>query len=137
MGEQDYNGTKAYARAKRAQLALVHRWSRTLGPAGITVNAMHPGWVDTPGVEASLPTFRRIMKPLLRDGDAGSDTIVWLAASPEAEGLSGAFVHDRAPRPEHKLGRTKLESAEERRREDELWALVTAAAGLPADALTA
>ena len=53
-----YEGARAYARAKRAQVALVREWARRLRGRGSSVNAMHPGWADTPGLEASLPGFR-------------------------------------------------------------------------------
>ena len=36
------------------------------GPA-TTVATMHPGWADTPGVADSLPLFRTLTGPLLRD----------------------------------------------------------------------
>ncbi len=132
MGVDEYDGTKAYARAKRAQLALTHQWSRWLDADGIRVNAMHPGWADTPGVEASLPTFRKIVGPLLRTAEEGADTVIWLGLADEARPFSGAFFHDRAPRPEHKLGSTKLSVQEERAREDELWSLIVDRSGLDA-----
>lgn len=50
-----YAGALAYARAKRAQVALVREWARRLRGQGVSVNAMHPGWADTPGLAASLP----------------------------------------------------------------------------------
>jgi GTPase Era involved in 16S rRNA processing len=75
---------------------------------------MHPGWVDTPGLEHSLPRFYKLMKPALRSPDEGADTIVWLAASAHP---GGRFWHDREPRPTHIVPRTR-ESDEERAR---LW----------------
>ena len=56
MAPDSYNGVKAYARAKRAQVELNGEWSRRC-QGGVLFNAMHPGWVDTPGVEHSLPRF--------------------------------------------------------------------------------
>ena len=41
---------------------------------------MHPGWADTPGVQESLPRFRSITRPVLRDDAQGADTSVWLTA---------------------------------------------------------
>ena len=55
MGPTDYDGVVAYARAKRAQLVLAEAWARGFAPAGVSSFAMHPGWVDTPGLEAGLP----------------------------------------------------------------------------------
>jgi hypothetical protein len=42
MGPDDYDGKIAYARAKRAQLVLMHEWVRRLEGAGISFHAMHP-----------------------------------------------------------------------------------------------
>ncbi|HVJ97852.1 MAG TPA: SDR family NAD(P)-dependent oxidoreductase, partial [Acidimicrobiia bacterium] len=63
MRPDEYNGTTAYARAKRAQVTLAGEWARRVADDGIVVHAMHPGWADTPGVAHSLPTFRRIVGP--------------------------------------------------------------------------
>lgn len=38
-------GTSAYVSAKSAQLGLVPVWAKELGPAGVTVNAVNPGWI--------------------------------------------------------------------------------------------
>jgi dehydrogenase/reductase SDR family protein 12 len=109
MTPADYDGVTAYARAKRAQVVLNHEWARRQTGTGVVFHAMHPGWADTPGIEASLPTFRRVMRPLLRSADEGADTIVWLAAAAEAEAptSSGRFWLDRRPRWEHKLPWTR------------------------------
>ena len=48
----DFNGTLAYARAKRAATALTREWGRRLRGRPVRVNAMHPGWADTPGLAA-------------------------------------------------------------------------------------
>ncbi|MES1956513.1 SDR family NAD(P)-dependent oxidoreductase [Salinisphaera hydrothermalis] len=95
----NYGGLKAYARAKRALVALTAHWARRYGDEGIVFNAMHPGWVDTPGVEKSLPRFHLLMRPVLRDARMGADTALWLGAARAAGGLNGAFVFDRKPRP--------------------------------------
>lgn len=94
-----YGGLKAYARSKRALVALTAHWARRYGDEGIRFNAMHPGWVDTPGIERSLPRFHLLMGPVLRDARMGADTAVWLGAARAAAELNGAFVFDRKPRP--------------------------------------
>ncbi|MEO5709645.1 MAG: SDR family NAD(P)-dependent oxidoreductase [Nocardioidaceae bacterium] len=98
-----FNGTTAYARTKRMQVALTPLMQERWAADGIAVHAMHPGWADTPGVVTSLPGFHRVMGPLLRDTETGADTIVWLAATEPAPG-GGQFWHDRAARPEHWFG---------------------------------
>ncbi len=71
------------------------------------VNAMHPGWADTPGVETALPAFHKLTRYILRSPEEGADTIVWLAAATEADELSGKLFLDREPRTTHLLARTR------------------------------
>lgn len=114
-----YDGTIAYAQTKRAQVILTHLLAERLAPDGVTVNAMHPGWVDTPGVQTSLPTFRKVMRLGLRSPRQGADTILWLAAAPQLAGVSGKFWFDRRERPTHKFYLRTRSTAVERR---QLWA---------------
>ena len=122
-----FSGPRAYARAKRAQVALVREWARRLGPADITVNAMHPGWAGTPGLKASLPGFYGAMGPLLRTPAEGIDTIVWLAGDPAMTGRSGKLYLDRRARPFDRLPGTRVSPAQRRR----LWELVVERSGRP------
>jgi NAD(P)-dependent dehydrogenase (short-subunit alcohol dehydrogenase family) len=92
-----YDGSRAYARAKRGLMMLTETWAEQLEDTGVVVNAMHPGWANTPGVQSSLPAFHRVMKNFLRTPEQGADTIVWLAAAPEAAAVSGKFWLDREP----------------------------------------
>jgi NAD(P)-dependent dehydrogenase (short-subunit alcohol dehydrogenase family) len=117
QSERDYSATTAYARSKRAEVVLTGQWAARVDRSEVVFHSMHPGWADTPGVRSSLPRFRRLARPLLRTTAEGADTIVWLGAAPRAAADSGRFWHDRAPRPEHRLPRTR-ESAGERKR---LW----------------
>jgi NAD(P)-dependent dehydrogenase (short-subunit alcohol dehydrogenase family) len=103
MTAAGYRGAVAYARAKRAQVALSREWARRQAGTGIAFHAMHPGWVDTPGIAAALPGFRRLARPILRSAGQGAETIVWLATAPPAGLGSGRFWHDRRARPEHLL----------------------------------
>jgi dehydrogenase/reductase SDR family member 12 len=48
-----YDGVKAYAETKRAQVVLSELFAEQFRSSGIVVNAMHPGWADTPGVQTS------------------------------------------------------------------------------------
>jgi len=128
MAADDYDGAKAYAKAKRAQVEMVPRWAEELAADGIAAHAMHPGWADTPGIEASLPTFGKIVGPLLRTPEQGADTIVWLAGAPRDTIGSGRFWLDRQERSTHKLGRTRAEEPEAE--VGRLWDLVTDRAGV-------
>lgn len=103
----EFDGSRQYARAKRAQITLNELWAERTAGLGVTFNAMHPGWVDTPGLAASLPQFRSLLKPLLRTPTEGADTVVWLAADDAGATNSGRFWLDRVPRPAHRLRRTR------------------------------
>ncbi|MFZ9482351.1 MAG: hypothetical protein ACO3AV_05600, partial [Ilumatobacteraceae bacterium] len=63
--------------------------------------------------------------PRRRGAADGADTVVWLAASPEAASGSGGFWCDRAIRPTHRLSRTRRSDTPAHR--EELWAWVEGA----------
>ena len=121
-----YDGVKAYALTKRAQVVLSELLADRLGPHGVACNAMHPGWAATPGVERSLPRFQRLLGNRLRTPDEGADTIVWLAASRQAGFPSGRFWFDRRQVDTHLVPWTR-EADEERR---QLWSTACRLAGI-------
>ncbi|MDC0255035.1 SDR family NAD(P)-dependent oxidoreductase [Bacteriovoracales bacterium] len=98
MREENYNGSVAYARAKRGLVTLSEIWSKEWSPDSINVNSMHPGWADTPGVANSLPNFHKLLESQLRTPEEGADTIIWMASAPELDQTSGHFFLDRVPR---------------------------------------
>ena len=93
-----FDGVVAYAEAKRA-LVVAHRdvGASGLAGSGVTVNAMHPGWADTPAVRTSLPRFRRTMASRLRTPEEGADTVVWMSVCPRLGSETGRFYFDREP----------------------------------------
>jgi len=100
---EQYRGSLAYARAKRAQLVLAGAWAEELGVLGVTAHAVHPGWVDTPGLRSGLPGFARALEPWLRRPEEGADGIVWVATAAEAGRVNGRLWLDRRVRPDHRL----------------------------------
>ena len=128
-----FSGSRAYARAKRAQTALVREWARRLRGTGMAFSAMHPGWADTPGLAETLPGFYRAMRPLLRTPAEGADTIVWLAADPAGAATSGALYLDHRPRPFDRIPATRLGAADRRRLWDAVVGLSGAADPAPED----
>lgn len=109
-----YRPAVAYARAKRAQVTLTAEWARRLAGRGIAFHAVHPGWALTPGVETSLPGFRRVVGPILRDADEGADTIVWASLSDDVV-PPGRLWHDRRARSAHKVPWTRPAAGEAER----------------------
>jgi len=120
MPAHKYGGSKQYAIAKRAQVTLTEMWA-TREPQ-IEFVSMHPGWADTPGVQESIPGFRRVTAPILRSASEGADTIAWLAAVNPLPERNGTFWSDREVRPTHKTPQTKKKDTAETRKA--LWALL-------------
>jgi dehydrogenase/reductase SDR family member 12 len=102
-----YNGVFAYGFHKRAQIVLNQYWRDTYGSRGIAFYVMHPGWADTDGVKRSLPRFRKILRPILRDAASGADTALWLAGTRPAQPEHDLVWFDRAIRPAHVYDRTR------------------------------
>ena len=125
----DYKGSQQYARAKRAQVTLNEMWAHRVPHTEVVFQAMHPGWADTPGVREALPTFRKLVGPLLRSPEQGADTLVWLAGDDhEPLATSGGFWLDRRLRTIHKLPSTKRSDTADRRQQ--LWDWCVDASGI-------
>jgi len=120
MPVHKYGGSKQYAIAKRAQVTLTEMWA-TREPQTEFVS-MHPGWADTPGVQESIPGFRRVTAPILRSASEGADTIAWLAAVNPLPKASGTFWSDREVRPTHKTPQSRKLDTDSNRLA--LWQLV-------------
>ena len=117
MKPERYNGPRAYARAKRALTVITELWATEWEKDNIVVNAMHPGWADTPGVASALPTFKKITQKVLRNAQEGADTIIWLARATEADKVSGKLFLDRESRTPHLLKKTEEAPAERKQLE--------------------
>ena len=117
LERRNYDPIRFYAHTKRCEVILTELCQERLGGDGVSFHSTHPGWADTPGVQDSLPGFRRLMAPFLRDERQGADTFAWLCWASEPIARPGSFWHDRRYRPTHKLPNTK-ESRDARER---LW----------------
>ncbi len=127
---EPYRGVRVYSQAKRAQIVLTGCWARRLGPSGVAVHVMHPGWVDTPGLVAGMPTFHKVMGPLLRSPAEGADTVTWLVSAAPGVLGTGHLWLDRRVRSAYRVPRTQ-EAAAERAA---LWAWCERTTGVTAAA---
>ncbi|NDW01246.1 SDR family NAD(P)-dependent oxidoreductase [Salipiger sp. PrR002] len=59
-GKTAVAGFSAYAASKHAMLGLMRSWAKELGPRGITVNAVCPGWIGTESALASAHEMARV-----------------------------------------------------------------------------
>lgn len=95
---QKFDGQLAYAYAKRGQVLLAERMA--LAYPDVPIVSCHPGWVDTPGVDAAYGSGKSILRPM-RSLWEGVEGIVWLCTAGSQQLESGAFYLDRSPQPKH------------------------------------
>jgi NAD(P)-dependent dehydrogenase (short-subunit alcohol dehydrogenase family) len=97
-----YEGMKAYAQSKACDRLLTWALARRLEGSRVTANAMAPGLiVDTGLYRHSPPDVMARLRP--RGGGRtpvdGADTAIWLASSPDIEGVTGKFFENRKEIP--------------------------------------
>ena len=92
MSPAEYNGTEQYARAKRAQVTLNEMWADRFGHEGIRFHAMHPGWADTPGVDAASADLREGDGPAAPDCRAGCRHVGVARGRRPAAGVERRFL---------------------------------------------
>lgn len=97
-----FQGLNAYAQSKLANLLFTFELARRIEGTGVTVNAMHPGFVGTGfaqnngGLNGTITRLGMlVIKPFLLSPAQGADTLIWLASSPDVEGLSGGYYEKR------------------------------------------
>jgi NAD(P)-dependent dehydrogenase (short-subunit alcohol dehydrogenase family) len=96
-----YEGMKAYAQSKACDRLLTWALARRLEGTRVTVNAMAPGLIVDTGLYRSTPpdVMVRLRQRGGRTPADGADTAVWLASSPEMEGVSGKLFENRKEIP--------------------------------------
>jgi NAD(P)-dependent dehydrogenase (short-subunit alcohol dehydrogenase family) len=83
-----YDNDTAYRQSKQANRMLTVTWAERLRPAGVTVNACHPG--DVPSTLARELGFGGHATP-----DEGAETPVWLATSDSVSAITGGWFSSR------------------------------------------
>jgi NAD(P)-dependent dehydrogenase (short-subunit alcohol dehydrogenase family) len=89
-----YNPGKAYGRSKLANLYFTYELARRLGDTGVTVNAMHPGFVRTNMAANNGPLVRLFLPFVHRNSltpEQGASTAVYLASSPDVADVTGKY----------------------------------------------
>ncbi|KAG2423965.1 hypothetical protein HXX76_014904 [Chlamydomonas incerta] len=103
MRDRSYDSWEAYGQSKLANILFTYEMARRLGPTSkVTVNALHPGVVKTElgrymiddDKNKSNPIFpiaMELMKFFMLEPAEGAATSIYLASSPEAEGITGKY----------------------------------------------
>lgn len=98
--ERRYNWGMAYAQSKLANVLFTYELARRLQGSGVTANCLHPGaimtgiWREAPALVRGLV---RLGAPMMVSPARGADRIVQVAASPEIDGVSGAYFAKGRP----------------------------------------
>ena len=98
QSKKRYRGFPVYGMTKLANIMFTYELAERLEGTGVTATCMHPGAVNTRfGTNNSGPMtlLFRAFKPFMRTPEQGADTVIWLASSPDVEGVSGRYYADR------------------------------------------
>jgi retinol dehydrogenase 14 len=102
QGERRYRGQFACNQSKLANVLFTYELARRLEGTGVTANCVHPGVVRTNFGRDDAGAVQRLMTPLatlfMRTPEQGAETSVWLASSPEVEGVTGRYFADKTAR---------------------------------------
>jgi len=94
QGEKRFQSLRAYAMSKLENLYFTYALARRLEGTGVTVNALHPGVIRSE-LNRNLPAFVvRVFSLFTRPPEEGAKTPLYLASSPEVEGVSGKYFDD-------------------------------------------
>jgi NAD(P)-dependent dehydrogenase (short-subunit alcohol dehydrogenase family) len=94
---KSYSFMSSMGRTKLALILFTMELARRLDGTGVTVNAMHPGVVQTELLNDVPRFFTFMFKLLARSPEKGASTAVYLATSPEVEGANGKLFADSKP----------------------------------------
>ncbi|MGA9048287.1 MAG: SDR family oxidoreductase [Dehalococcoidia bacterium] len=95
QGEKTYNRDTAYAQSKLADILFTYELGRRLEGTGVTVNSVCPGGVASRLWENSNPVINYFFKTFMKGPGQGARLPLYLASSPEVEGLSGKYFQTR------------------------------------------
>lgn len=81
-----YSLWTAYGKSKLANVLFTYELARRLAGTGVTANTLHPGYIAT----NLAPAAGLKMSPPLTP-EQGAETQIWLASSPDVEGITGKY----------------------------------------------
>jgi NAD(P)-dependent dehydrogenase (short-subunit alcohol dehydrogenase family) len=92
----------AYGQSKLANILFTYELARRLQGTGVTVNCLHPGFVASNFAKNNGLLARigvALLRPLALSPEKGAETPIYLASSPEVEGITGKYFVDRREAP--------------------------------------
>lgn len=107
QNERKYRAMNAYGAAKLMVVMYTYELARRLEGTGVSVNAVHPGFAATNLGSNTGALRHRIMfkmvRPLQISAKKGAETSVYVATSPELEGVTGKYFAKSEERPSSEL----------------------------------
>ncbi|HSP80693.1 MAG TPA: SDR family oxidoreductase [Myxococcaceae bacterium] len=94
QAERGYLGMRVYGNSKLANILFTLELAKRLAGTQVTTNSLHPGTVRTGFGHNTEGIFRHLVKlasPFMLSAEGGARTSVYLASSPEVEGVSGRY----------------------------------------------
>jgi NAD(P)-dependent dehydrogenase (short-subunit alcohol dehydrogenase family) len=103
QGERRYRWMDAYNKSKLANIYFTRELARRLDGTDVTVNALHPGFVrsdfgrggDLSGVYGW--GIKYVASPFAISPEKGARTTIYLASSPEVDGVTGGYFYKCKP----------------------------------------
>ncbi len=94
-----YRGFRVYGKSKLANILFTYELAARLTGSGVTANCVHPGAVATDMLKQLPWLLYAMISPFLLTPEQGAATQIFLASSPQVEGVSGGyFVKGKAAR---------------------------------------
>ncbi len=99
-GKKRWSSMRSYGQGKLANILFTRKMAKDLEGTGVTVNCLHPGVVSTRLFDKMPLVFRKIFGLFMITPEKGAETSIYLATSPEVEGVSGGyFIKKKEARP--------------------------------------
>jgi NAD(P)-dependent dehydrogenase (short-subunit alcohol dehydrogenase family) len=130
QGQQRYGGWRAYCQSKLANLLFTYELARRLDGTGVSANAMHPGFVATRFGRNNRGMFALLIRTAQLTAlspEQGAETLIYLATSPEVEGITGTYFVKKRPVKSSSISYDQTAA-------QRLWQLSTNLTGLASDA---
>lgn len=124
MMEREYSRMGSMGRTKLAMVLYTKTLARELAGTGVTVNSLHPGLAKT-DLTRDVGPFMRLLNRFAAAPEKAAETSVYLATSPEVDGVTGQFFVKC--RPARTVGEAN-DAASER----QLWEISRKLSGLAA-----
>jgi NAD(P)-dependent dehydrogenase (short-subunit alcohol dehydrogenase family) len=97
-GDHHYRQLKAYSQSKLAVILFTYEFARKIEGSGVSVNCLHPGFVKTNMIRKFRPFvkyFYHLIGLFMSTPKRGAKTSIYLASSPEIDGISGKYFKRR------------------------------------------